>query len=153
MSLPHCILMLMLFLSLSPVGCSCSFFSLCHISCLKFSYPYMLHSLPGPFFHPRHDNFNALKFQLIPDTWIWWFLEAIGSLTLSGIVPDEKPFSQFSFPFSGAWGILPSSNYGFPIVRWKFLVSISFFVLILRSQMSPHVMYSSAGCVIKSWVV
>ena len=43
------------------------------------------------------------------------FLEAIGNLTPLGIVPDEKPFSQFSFPFSGAWRILPSSDYGFQL--------------------------------------
>ena len=64
--------------------------------------------------------------------------------------PDKKPFSQFSFPFSSVWRILPSSNYGFPIVRWKFSFGISFFVSILRSWMSPHVMYGSAGCVSKS---
>ena len=40
MSLPHCVSMLMLFLSLSPVVRSCSFFSICHISHLQFILTY-----------------------------------------------------------------------------------------------------------------
>ena len=150
MSLSCCISMLMLFLSLSPVGCSCSFFSICHFSYLQFSYPYMSCSLPVPLSIPdviilMLSNFNLSQMLEFDEFW-----KLVATSLLQVLSKTKKTFPQFSFPFSGAWRILPSSNYGLPIVQWKFSVRISFFVLILRSWMSPHVMYGSAGCVSKS---
>ena len=40
---------------------------------LFISYPCLSCSLPISFFCPRCDTFIAIKFQLIPDAWIWWF--------------------------------------------------------------------------------
>ena len=70
-------------------------------------------------------NFNSSQMLELDDFW-----KLLATLLLPVSSQTKKPFSQFYFPSSGTWRILPSSNYSFS-------VGISFFVLILRSQMSP----------------
>ena len=118
-----------------------------------------------PVIHPRCDKltvvyvlfskFNSSQMLEFDDSW---------KLITTRIVPEEKPFTSFLSFF--CFSIIPNnSNTSILISLTNLLSSLSFsnswdlsflslakfyfrdcFLLILESQMSPHVMYSSAMC-------
>ena len=108
MSLSSCFFILLLVLPLSLIRCCCSFFSICHFLAyiyLQFSYPHMWHFLfvNFPVIHPRHDKptvvcllfskFNSFQMLEFDDS--WKLMTTRNFPILSGIVPDEKPFTSF----------------------------------------------------------
>ena len=94
MSLSYCLLILLLVLSLPLIRCCCSFFSICHFSCL-----YLLLSIP--------DMINLLwyiYYSLISTCprclnlmihFSWKLMSTRIFPILSGIIPDKKPFTSF----------------------------------------------------------
>ena len=146
MSLSCYVLMLMLFLSLSPVGCSCSFFSICHFS---YNFPILICCILFLFLLSVPDviilmlsNFNSSQMLEFDD---FWKLVATSLLQVSSQMKNLFPiFFPFFLCLEGSsFFQLWLSNSPVEI----FQLGISFFVLSLRSWMSPHVMYGSAGCV------
>ena len=144
MSLSSYFLILLLVLSLPLIRCCCSFFSICHFSYLylQFSYPYMLHflcefscfqlllSIPDMInllwyiyysqisTHPRCLNLMIHFSQKLMSTRIFPIL--------SGIVPDEKPFS--SFLSLSCFSIIPDNSITSILVSLINLLScLSFF--------------------------
>ena len=114
MSLSSWFLILLLVLPLSLIRCHCSFFSICHFSYLylQFFYPYMLHFLflNFPVIHLRYDKlavvyllfskFNPSQTLEFDDSWKPMTSRILP--ILSGIIPDEEPFTSpfFLFPVS-----------------------------------------------------
>ena len=93
--------------------------------------------LPVSFIHHRHDKFTTLKFQLIPDAWIWiwWLFLFSEAMNLPTRIFLLSLLIMWRF-LSPIFEILNGSLVKF--VNWDLSV------LFLRSQTSPHVMYSSA---------
>ena len=160
MSLSSWFLILLLVLPLPLIRCCCSF-SFCHFSYLylQFLYPYMSHFLfvNFPVIHPRCDKLTVvyLLFLKFNSSQMLEFDDSCKLMTtrilhiLSSIVPYEEPFtSPFSF---SCFTIIPDdSNTSILIPLTNPCMSLSFSnnwgslsVLLLRSQMSPHVMYGS----------
>ena len=135
-----------------------------HPRCVKLTIVYLLFS-----------NFNLSKMLEFDDSWKLMTTRIFPILL--GIVPDEKPFTNFlslscfsiitddsstsipisltnphmSLSFSNNWGSL-LLNFEIPdtcLVRKIFNLRDSF-LLILESWMSSHVMYGSARCMCKS---
>ena len=107
MLLSSCLLILLFVLSLPLIRCCCSFFSICHFSYLsfQFSYPYMscLLFVNFPVIHPRCDKLTVVYqlFSKFNSSQMLEFDDFCKLMTtrifpiLSGIVPDEKPFTSF----------------------------------------------------------
>ena len=119
MLLPHCISMLMLFLSLSLVGCS--YPSSIFTTFLTYNFPILICCILFLFLLSTPDviilmlsNFYSSQMLEFDDS---WKLVAISLLQVSS---QTKNLLLTFFPFSDDWRILPSTNYGFPIVWWNF---------------------------------
>ena len=124
----------------------------------------MLHSfsLQLPSFLSIPNMINLLgqshKFQLVPDTWIWWFLKADGKIVPSSVNWKPFPVSTWNPYILIYWQFSKFFNWDFSLLLFYFWDSgylsskkIFFnmrdsFFLIFKSQMSPHVMYCSARC-------
>ena len=105
LSLP---LVRLLVLSLPLIWCGCSFFCICHLSYLYTliytSFTLIYHIYPFCEFScylPTVSKFNSSQMLEFDDSW-----KLITTRILSGIIPDEKPFTNFlsSFCFSIAPG-------------------------------------------------
>ena len=100
-------LILLLVLPLPLIRCHCSFFSICQFShlYLQIFYPYMSHFLfvNFPVICPRHDKltvvyllfskFNSSQMLKFDDSWKLMTTRILP--ILSGIIPDEEPFTSF----------------------------------------------------------
>ena len=137
MSLSRWLLILLLVLPLPLIRCHCSFFSICQFSYLylQFFYPYMSHFLfeNFPVICPRCDKltvvyllfskFNSSQMLEFDDSWklmTTWILPI-----LSGIIPDEEPFTSF-LSFSCFTIILHDSNTSILIPLTNPYMSLSF---------------------------
>ena len=130
-------LILLLVLPLPLIRCHYSFFSICHFSYLylQFFCPYMSHFLfvNSPVFHPRYDKltvvyllfskFNSSQMLEFDDSWKLMTTRIFP--ILSGIIPDEKPFTSF-LSFSCFTIILDNSNTSILIPLTNPYMSLSF---------------------------
>ena len=137
MSLSSWFLILLLVLPFPLIRCHCSFISICHFSYLylQFFYPYMLHFffVNSLVIHPRlhkltvvyllFSKFNLSQMLEYDDSWKLMTTRIFP--ILSGIVPDEKPFTSFLYFF--CFTIIPdNSNTSIVIPLTNPYMSLSF---------------------------